>query len=174
MLVSCMHNLVAMLQYRGVDVADLEPLLYIRPSEVPADVDDEYLQQMKIDLPTVAVYFANDFSTKNTITQEKDTTIVVSFSPVDTLKMKQFPNVQFFAVDELLINITNNKLVPRHEIVKDPQYILKQLMATPSQLPKILVTDPMAKYIGAKPGDIVRIIRNSKQAGEYVVYRIVV
>lgn len=120
MFVSCLHNLVSMLQYRGVDVTDLEPLLYIKPSEVPEDVGDEYLEQMKIEMPTVAVFFTNDFSAKNTITQEKDTTIVVSFNPVDTIKAKQFPNVQFFVIDELLINITNNKLVPRHEIVKDP------------------------------------------------------
>jgi len=44
----------------------------------------------------------------------------------------------------------------------------------PSQLPYIQSTDALAKEIGAKPGDFVRITRNSETAGTSVYYRYVV
>jgi len=41
-------------------------------------------------------------------------------------------------------------------------------------LPKIKESDPAAKEIGAKPGDIIKIIRESYTAGETEFYRIVI
>ena len=46
--------------------------------------------------------------------------------------------------------------------------------ASPSQFPYIQSTDSIAKEIGAKPGDFVRITRTSETAGTSVHYRYVV
>ena len=74
------------------------------------------------------------------------------------------------------LEIMRHKLVPQHEIVSDKEKdeILKKYNITPDQLPKILHTDPVSIYIGAKPGQIVKIIRKSHTAKEAVAYRIVV
>ena len=40
-------------------------------------------------------------------------------------------------------------------------------------LPKIRSNDPVVKAIDAKPGDILRITRESQTAGVFVTYRIV-
>ena len=40
-------------------------------------------------------------------------------------------------------------------------------------LPKIKSDDPVVKAIEAKPGDILRITRESQTAGVFVTYRIV-
>ena len=42
------------------------------------------------------------------------------------------------------------------------------------KLPKIHVTDPAAKEIGAKVGDVIKIIRRSPTAKQSVFYRLVI
>ena len=50
--------------------------------------------------------------------------------------------------------------------------ILKKYMLTsPMQLQLILKEDPMARYIGAQPGNVVKITRDSEACGETIVYR---
>jgi DNA-directed RNA polymerase subunit H (RpoH/RPB5) len=44
----------------------------------------------------------------------------------------------------------------------------------PYQMPQIKSGDPAVKAIGAKPGDMLRIIRKSATAGEHIAYRYVV
>jgi DNA-directed RNA polymerase subunit H len=73
-------------------------------------------------------------------------------------------------------NVLEHELVPKHEILSEEEKkeLLKKYNITEKQLPKILASDPVVKAIGAKPGDVIRIIRNSHVAGRSVYYRIVV
>ncbi|MEM1627856.1 MAG: DNA-directed RNA polymerase subunit H [Desulfurococcaceae archaeon] len=74
------------------------------------------------------------------------------------------------------INILEHELVPKHEVLthKEAYEVLKKLNVEPWQLPWISVNDPVAKAIGAKPGDIIRVIRKSPTAGVSIAYRYVV
>jgi DNA-directed RNA polymerase subunit H len=74
------------------------------------------------------------------------------------------------------INILEHELVPRHEVVppREALELLRKLGIEPWQLPWISADDPVVKAIGAKPGDIIRIIRKSPTAGEFIAYRYVV
>ncbi len=67
-------------------------------------------------------------------------------------------------------------LVPRHEILeeKEKEQLLTQLRVHPYQLPQISSSDPAVKAIGAKPGELLRVIRKSPTAGEHIAYRYVV
>lgn len=75
-----------------------------------------------------------------------------------------------------VFDIFEHKLVPKHEILtpEEREKVLAQYKIKPYQLPQIKVSDPAAKAIGAKPGDILRIIRKSPTAGEHIAYRYVV
>lgn len=74
------------------------------------------------------------------------------------------------------LNIMAHKLVPNHIIISDKEKkeLLEKYKISPDQLPKILNTDPAAVSIGAKPGQIVKIIRKSHTAKEAVAYRLVI
>ena len=73
-------------------------------------------------------------------------------------------------------NILDHELVPEHVILskEEAEEVLKKFNIKPEQLPKILTTDPVVKAIGAKKGDIIKVIRRSKTALKSVVYRLVV
>ena len=74
------------------------------------------------------------------------------------------------------VDISKHKMVPKHTILGDAekQELLKKYNITLNHLPRILLTDPMAKVLEAKAGDVVKIVRESQTAGKAVYYRVVV
>ena len=79
------------------------------------------------------------------------------------------------ATEKGQFNIMNHDLVPLHTIIseKEKEELFIKYDITPNKLPKILNTDPVSIFIGAKPGQIVKIIRKSHTAKEAVAYRLV-
>jgi DNA-directed RNA polymerase subunit H (RpoH/RPB5) len=79
-------------------------------------------------------------------------------------------------IEKKQLDILQHKLVPYHVVLteKEKNDFLEKFKITPDQLPKILNTDPVALYIDAQPGQIVKIIRKSHTAKEAVAYRLVV
>lgn len=77
---------------------------------------------------------------------------------------------------EISFNILNHQLVPKHIILKECEVkdLMEKYNISPNQLPKIFTNDAVIKSIGAKAGDVIKIIRKSPTAGESVYYRIVV
>ena len=73
-------------------------------------------------------------------------------------------------------DVLSHQLVPKHEVLleKDSEKALKKFKITKDQLPKIVITDPAVKRIGAKVGDIVKITRKSPTAGVSEIYRLVI
>ncbi len=74
------------------------------------------------------------------------------------------------------VNILEHVLVPSHKVLssEEREALLRKYNIKPSQLPKILSSDPVAVAIGAKPGDVLEITRKSPVAGVTLAYRIVV
>ena len=93
------------------------------------------------------------------------------------LKLVNNTDIQIFWFNELLIDKTSHVLVPKHILLEEQfhQEVLDMYgLNSKSKLPLILINDPMVKYLNAKKGDILKIIRNSSTAGKYVSYRYVV
>ncbi len=84
--------------------------------------------------------------------------------------------IECFKENELFVDKLSHVLVPKHELIgeEEKRELLKIYKAKESQLPKILSADPIAKYFGAKKGQVFKITRPSESSGDYIYYRIVV
>lgn len=78
--------------------------------------------------------------------------------------------------ENMEFEIENHKLVPKHILLseKEKEELLKRYGITLKELPRILSSDPMAKALNAKVGDVIKIIRKSPTAEISEYYRVVV
>ena len=72
--------------------------------------------------------------------------------------------------------IRDHEMVPEHILLtpEEGAGVLKYFGITAPQLPKIHISDPAAKEIGAKVGDIIKVVRKSTTARQSVFYRLVI
>lgn len=114
-----------------------------------------------------------DENVKHAILIVKDKLTAFAKNAVKALAATGY-RMEYFRDSELLIDITEHKLVPKHEVLSEIQKkeLLDRYRLKPSQLPRIQVTDPIARYFGLKHGQVVKITRPSETAGRYITYRI--
>jgi len=67
-------------------------------------------------------------------------------------------------------------LIPKHSKLSDSQKekVLEQYHISLKELPRILKTDSAVEPLKAKPGDVIKITRESQTAAEAIFYRVVV
>ncbi len=73
-------------------------------------------------------------------------------------------------------DIFTHDLVPEHIICPDEELkeLLEKYNIKRRHLPKIFASDPAVKAVGAKPGQVVKIFRESNIAGHSIAYRLVI
>ena len=122
---------------------------------------------------------------RKVISKTDDIIIVNKTPPNDTIRKTL--NVIYFndnifvsviCIKNLLFNILEHSLVPKHEIVEKEEDI-KELykrfnVTTNKEFPQISRYDPVALAIGLKPNDICKITRKSTASIESEYYRICV
>lgn len=106
--------------------------------------------------------------------------IIISREKLKTMNLRAFQEfmtnkkIEFWSLDELQFNISKHAYVPKHEIVPDNEVsdIMKMyFIKVKTNFPIILKTDPMARYLNAKSGQLVKITRNTPNSVDYIVYR---
>lgn len=116
---------------------------------------------------------SSDFDVYVLVTKEKlSTTAGKQLVELETVAKC---SIDSFCVSELLFNISKHCLIPKHEPIRDDdaiqEIVTRYSLKGRQQLPLIFKTDPMARYLGLRPKELVKITRYSPAAGEYVMYR---
>lgn len=82
--------------------------------------------------------------------------------------------LQIFQLKELMYNPSKHELVPRHEKLNEASakdFMEQYMLKSRTTLPIIHKTEVMARWLGLRHGDIVKITRYNETSGEYFYYR---
>ena len=100
-------------------------------------------------------------------------------SNVELILKNTYPNVEVMTYNQLQINPTLHRSVPKHELVPraEEAAILEKYNClrknVGKEFPRILSSDPIARWYGMRSGRLCKIQRVSEQSGRHVHYRIV-
>lgn len=110
----------------------------------------------------------HNFQTGILITQSSLTPAAMKIVPVVLPSI-----IETFQEQDLLVNITHHELVPVHVLLspEEKKKLLLRYRLKETQLPRIQQSDAVAKYLGLRRGQVVKIIRKSETAGRYASYR---
>lgn len=146
-------------------------VFFVLKKELMKDLTREFK-----DHETAEAFFAA-YKTKNLIlvaTEPPSPAVQNTLQAYDRMLGAQGGSLQLFLKRELLYNPSRHELVPKHtkltpaeiDALKE-RYMLKNKL----QLPHIHRNDVMAKWLGLRHGDVVRITRYNETSGEYDYYR---
>ncbi|XP_059021024.1 DNA-directed RNA polymerases I, II, and III subunit RPABC1-like [Mustela lutreola] len=132
-------------------------------------------EEPKVGIKTIKVYcqWMQEENIKQTlIVVQQGMTTSAKQSLVDMVPKNV---LEQFLQQELLINFTEQELVPEYVIMTKEEVteLLARYKFQENQLPRIQTGDPVARYFEIKRGQVVKVIRPSETADRYITYRLV-
>jgi DNA-directed RNA polymerase subunit H (RpoH/RPB5) len=113
----------------------------------------------------VILIFNNDTVSQPVITQ---------LNKYDKLFQKNDGQLQYFHAQQIMFNPTKHEYVPKHIKLSEKEasdFMNEYMIKSKLYMPFILHNDPIAKWLGLKQGDIVKIVRYNENSGVSFYYR---
>ena len=113
----------------------------------------------------VILIFNNDTISQPVITQ---------LNKYDKLFQKNDGQLQYFHAQQIMFNPTKHEYVPKHIKLSEKEaneFMNEYMIKSKLYMPVILHNDPIAKWLGLKQGDIVKIVRYNENSGVSFYYR---
>lgn len=186
-------HVTEMLQMRGDDTSEFEehgdavprPRYYTDPTRIILNTDKttvffalskEVLKELLKEFKEVED-FEEEYKTKNfiiVVMELPSSTTMNTLLARDKTLQQNGGMLQVFTLKELLYNPSKHVLVPEHKKLTEEEakeVLDKYMIKSKAQLPQIHRTDVMARWLGLRHGDVVRITRFNPTSGEYYYYR---
>jgi DNA-directed RNA polymerase subunit H (RpoH/RPB5) len=188
---------VEMLQDRGYTIPPEEQNVtkfkkynnvYKKNSFLAKGEENRFFLEEKIN-KTLYVHYLDEDNLTNSLTEfvntmaDNDKGILIGSTPKELEKKKykeilydlQLKPYEHFEEQDLYYNVSKHVTVPKHEKINKSTIIPS--MVNINQLSKILNTDPIVRYYGWKPGNVIKITRNHTNlnllVNEDIGYRVV-
>ena len=133
-------------------------------------------------LNNITDYIYDLFNDENVLTKNDDLIIIIKEEPNDTIEkiikdiwIKDNIYLSVINIKRLQFNILKHNLVPKHIILNENEKLEfknKYNIQNDNEIPDISYLSPVCQVIGARPGDIIKIIRPSKTSINSIFYRI--
>ena len=97
------------------------------------------------------------------------------FTPA-AIKFAKLSRIELVEGNYSSFDLFDHELVPSHIIVEpsEVELLTKHYKIKKTQLPRVYSSDPAARVLGARPGQVLRIERDSETSGKTYYYRLVV
>jgi DNA-directed RNA polymerase subunit H (RpoH/RPB5) len=139
--------------------------------------EEKYLMHILLNLKTIGIAYVRELRDK---IQEEGVVggIIVADGKYTYSARSNAPEMSIELIPSSLptFDIFEHALVPVHEILnsEERRLVAEKYHAEPYQFPWIKSTDPISIIVGAKPGDVLKVVQKSETAGRYEGYRYVV
>jgi len=103
--------------------------------------------------------------------------VVHQLNTFDKMLQKQNGSMQYFHMKNVLFNPTKHSLVPKHTKLSTEEIVVimeKYMIKGKTQFPYILHGDAIARWMGLKQGDVVKIDRYNSNSGLAHYFRVCV
>jgi DNA-directed RNA polymerase subunit H (RpoH/RPB5) len=140
------------------------------------------IEELKDFVKTDIMNFSKKYNDKKNIilifnNDTISTPVVQQLHVFDKMFQKHNGMMQYFHVKNILFNPTKHQLVPKHTKLtpeETTEVMDKYLIKGKAQMPFILHSDAISKWVGLKQGDVVKIERYNENSGLYYYYRVCV
>jgi len=171
------RGLLNLRAFSVAEVLEYEDRYVMYPTRDVQDKVHKYVVWILKEPKVVGVAYVKDLAREMEETESQRGMLVggLRFTPA-AKKMAQISRVELVDGGYASFDLFEHELVPKHTIASEDevQLVLDHYGIEKNQLPRIFRDDPAVKVLGARPGQVIRIERNSPTAGTSFYYRLVV